>query len=443
MRILVATGLNEGDAEYRNFGDVAMLQVAVSRLVELWPESDVLVLTDSEANLSRFCPQAKPCSRIGATTWLSDGVITGPLHLHVPNWGIRLIRGTKSWIRTHAPGAISFLLRWRFRLHDGEGRGPKAESFARELGRCDLLAVAGCGGFADSCREWNLLTLGLIEAALALHKPVALFSQGLGPISDEETLDRMAAVLPRVRLLASRGTAGAEALAARVGIPADVFVTTGDDAVEPASKWRAQVVGNGVGINLRIAPYSGVTDWQASALKVCLRQFVSRHGAELVPLPIAVHNTADDRRSIAVIVGDGFSPDMMQGLDSPEAIYQETAKCRVVVAGAYHAAVFALGQGIPTICVYGAEYYKAKFEGLQAMFGDGCTVVNLHEADFIERIEVLLERFWGEAAGLREELKARASGQVGKSREAYRSLRDSLQTGVIAGQGERTVMSIP
>jgi hypothetical protein len=35
MRIVVATGLNTGAAEYQNMGDVAMLQVAVARLLRL------------------------------------------------------------------------------------------------------------------------------------------------------------------------------------------------------------------------------------------------------------------------------------------------------------------------------------------------------------------------------------------------------------------------
>ncbi|WP_109484773.1 polysaccharide pyruvyl transferase family protein [Occallatibacter savannae] len=436
MRILVGTGLNQGEAEYKNFGDVAMLQVAVSRLAELWPDSDILVLTDSEDNLARFCPKAKACCRVGAVTWLSDGVITGPLHLHTPDWITALIRGTKRCIRRRAPGWISFLLRNRFRLHDGEGRGPKTEAFARELERCDLLVIAGCGGFADSCREWNVFALNLIEAVLTRRKPVALFSQGLGPISDEETLNRMGEVLPQVRLLASRGTQGAEVLAAQIGVSHDIFVTTGDDAVEPAARQGSEDVGHGVGINLRIAPYSGITDSHSDLLSRCLRQFATQQGADLVPLPIAVHQTADDRDSIAKILGDGLTADTMARLDSPEAIYQEVAKCRVVVAGAYHAAVFALGQGIPTICLYGAEYYKAKFEGLQALFGEGCAVIDLHEADSMKKIQILLEQFWDGSTELRVELRAKARGQVEASRDAYRRLHDSLETGETASQSE-------
>ena len=66
MRIIVATGLNEGEAEYKNMGDVAMLQAAVDRLRALWPEATIEVLTDSPFNLARYCPGAQPLPR----SWL-------------------------------------------------------------------------------------------------------------------------------------------------------------------------------------------------------------------------------------------------------------------------------------------------------------------------------------------------------------------------------------
>ena len=75
MRILIGTGLNFGPAEYQNIGDIAMLQVALTRLAELWPDAEILVLTDSVTDLARFCPSAQPLSRYGAETWIDGGVI--------------------------------------------------------------------------------------------------------------------------------------------------------------------------------------------------------------------------------------------------------------------------------------------------------------------------------------------------------------------------------
>ena len=70
MRIVVATGLNTGAAEYQNMGDVAMLQVAVARLLRLWPNACIEVLTNSRSDLARYCPSAKPLPRASCTCWV-------------------------------------------------------------------------------------------------------------------------------------------------------------------------------------------------------------------------------------------------------------------------------------------------------------------------------------------------------------------------------------
>jgi len=441
MRILVGTGLNQGSAEYQNIGDIAMLQVTVSRLAELWPEAEILVLTDSEKGLARFCPQAKPLSRVGAQTWLVDGVITGPLHVWLPAWITKHIRRSKRWLRAHAPGVIDVLLRGRFSLHDGEARGPKVESFVRAIRSCDLLVLAGSGGFADSCRDWNLYALGLIEVALALHKQVALFGQGIGPIADAEILDRMREILSRVSLLASRGSRGADAIAAELNVPKAVFITTGDDAIEPAYRARAKSLGSGIGVNLRVASYSGVSDADADEVGAVLRDFAVGHGAELVPMPIALHGVADDRKSIEQILGVPIAS--MPMLDSPEAIYAQTAKCRLVVTGAYHAAVFALAQGVPAICICGSDYYAAKFEGLRCLFGEGCMVVNLQESNSLATLSNCCSDIWRQADQRRADLQIQACEQIEASRKAYRMVHLLLATGQRSNAADPAVLSIP
>src|SRR5258708_3812766 len=40
----------------QNFGDIAMLQVAVRRFQQMWPDAQIDVLTFSEERLQRFCP---------------------------------------------------------------------------------------------------------------------------------------------------------------------------------------------------------------------------------------------------------------------------------------------------------------------------------------------------------------------------------------------------
>jgi len=441
MRILVGTGLNQGAAEYQNIGDIAMLQVAVGRLAELWPEAEILVLTDSEAGLNRFCPRAKPVSRCGAETWLLDGVITGPLHLWLPQWMTKHIRRTKRWLRTNTPGLINYLLRCRFRLHDGEARGPKVESFMKAIRNCNLLVIAGCGGFADSCSDWNLYALGLIEAALGRGKPVALFGQGLGPLADIATLVRMAKLLPRVCVFASRGTAGAERIAEKIGIPKSAFYTTGDDAVEPAYRASVTLLGSAIGVNVRIAPYSGISDDQGDRIGLALRAFAQTRGADLIPLPVAMHSFADDRKSIARLLSP--SATSIQVVESPEDLFAQISKCRVVVTGAYHAAVFALAQGIPTVCICGSDYYAAKFEGLQALFGKGCTLLYLHKQDSLSSLSDTLDKHWETAEAVKIDLQNQALVQINASKGAYRALRELFPVIKGASSVDSAVLSIP
>ena len=65
----------------------------------------------------------------------------------------------------------------------------------------------------------------------------------------------------------------------------------------------------------------------------------------------------------------------MRGLDmvnwrptSPEAVMKNVSACRMVVTGSYHAAVFALSQGIPALTISKSAYYDSKFNGLGDMF---------------------------------------------------------------------------
>jgi len=441
MRILVGTGLNQGAAEYQNIGDIAMLQVAVTRLAELWPDAEILVLTDSEAGLNRFCPRAKPLSRCGAETWLLDGVITGPLHLWLPEWLTAHIRRAKRCLRTNTPSLIDFLLRIRFRVHDGDARGPKVESFIHAIHNCDLLVIAGCGGFADSCRDWNFYALGLMEAALVHGKPMALFGQGLGPLTDSATLVRMAEVLPKVSVFASRGTEGAEGIAQKVGMPASVFTTTGDDAVEAAYRARVAPLGSAIGVNVRIASYSGISDDEGDQIGVALRDFAKRCGADLIPLPIALHTFADDRKSIARLLGSSAAS--IPAVESPEELYAQISKCRVVVTGAYHAAVFALAQGIPTICICGSDYYAAKFEGLRALFGKACSLIYLQQNDSLSSLLHSCGYVWQIAEMLRGDLLNQALAQINASRGAYRTLRTLFPEAKTASAVDPAVLSIP
>ena len=58
MRIL----LDQAVYDQRNKGNVALLQAAINRLTELWPDAEISVLTEAPYILKLYCPRVYPVS---------------------------------------------------------------------------------------------------------------------------------------------------------------------------------------------------------------------------------------------------------------------------------------------------------------------------------------------------------------------------------------------
>jgi polysaccharide pyruvyl transferase WcaK-like protein len=426
MRVIVATGLNDGDAEYKNMGDVAMLQVAVARLLKLWPDARIEVLTDSPVGLARYCPGAIPLSRIGCRSWVDDRIVLGRLHEFLPAGISNALSRLKRSVRLRWPALLRFVLERRLGLRDGGGRRGSLRTFLESLRTADVLVVSGSGGFADSCRAWNLFILNAMETALYRNIPVVMFGQGMGPLSDADVLARARRVLPQVTLITLRGGRGGASLLETLGVSAAKVLTTGDEATELAYA-AAREPGTEIGVNLRVAAYSPVSGDAVAMVGRTLREFARRQGVSLLPVPIAFHDCANDRETIQQMLPESDqASDWADSLDSPAMLIEQVAGCRIVVTGAYHAAVFALGQGIPVVCLANSEYYVAKFQGLADLYETGCTTIQLDQPDAGERLAQVLGRTWNAADTLRAPLLLSAARQVNQSREAYQKIRELL-----------------
>jgi hypothetical protein len=129
---------------------------------------------------------------------------------------------------------------------------------------------------------------------------------------------------------------------------------------------------NGVGVNARVAEYTGVNENAALNLGHILRDFALQKDAPLIPTPIS-HCAASDPVAIRMVLGEGDGGD---ALKAPIDIVRAIGKCRVVVTASYHAGVFALAQGISVVGLANSPYYDAKFAGLRAQFGTGIHIVH-------------------------------------------------------------------
>jgi polysaccharide pyruvyl transferase WcaK-like protein len=424
MRIIVATACNTGAAEYQNMGDVAMLQVAVARLLDLWPDGRIEVLTDSPANLARYCPGAVPLSRAGSMCWVGDRLLLGHYHRFLPKPVSAGLSRLKRIVRLRWPSFLELLIRTRLVVRDRNCSRNELTGFLEALKEADLLVVCGAGGFADSCQVWNTSVLDTMETAIRRGIPVVMFGQGIGPLSDPVTLSRARDVLPGVTLITLRGTRGGQALLETIGRPREVR-TTGDEAVELAYSARANEHGSAVGINLRVASYAEVRSDTVAKVAAVLQEFARRNRTALLPIPIAFHEYAQDHEAIRQLLA-GFDDESDGGLllDTPMKIIKQTARCRVVVTGAYHAALFALAQGIPVVCLSNSPYYLAKFQGLEDLFGVGCTVLTFSDPDFPKKLALAIDRMWNLTTAVRIPLLESAVRQIEASRDAYQLVKN-------------------
>ena len=404
-----------------------MLQVAVARLATLWPAARIDVLTDSPPDLARYCPRASPLPRGGCKCWTEAQVLLGKYHQLLPNWVSVRLSTLKRQLGAHWPSLLALLLELRLRVRDGSGRLSELRAFLAALKNTDLMVVCGAGGFADSCRQWNLSILGTIESAIRRGIPVAMFGQSMGPLSDALTLSLAKKVLPKVNVITLRGTSGGLDLLKSIGVPPQLISTTGDEAVELAYANRPDTPGKAIGINLRVASYAEVKENVIEKLRVMLQDFARKHDAGLVPIPIAFHECANDNQTIRQLL-EGFDDGSDGGLflDTPDKLVRQTARCRIVVTGAYHAAVFALGQGIPAVCLTNSSYYLAKFEGLKDLFGAGCAIVSLSAPGWPDTLLTAMEAAWTSAEGVRATLLNSATRQIEDGQRAYRRLHSSV-----------------
>jgi colanic acid/amylovoran biosynthesis protein len=393
-----------------NLGDIALLQSTVSRLHALLTMPTLHVLTSDPARLREHCPGTSPLLfRSGWTSIASGAAESG------------VTRGAASVLdlafRTSGP-VFRELLRWRMNL----GQRHWCSHFARYLqsvAYCDAVVASGAGGFNDLFMSYTDMFLATMRFALNRGKPVAAFSQGLGPVRKTSVIKRSRAIFPQMSLLGLRESTSGKALANEFGMAPDRLRITGDDAVEMAYQERRERPGGNLGVNVRVDANTAITFSDVLRLRESVQRFALSRSATLCSLPVALKRDADRKATQVILNGHRGSINDGAEIVTPRTLILQTGSCRVVVTSAYHVAVFALAQGIPAICLAASEYFTLKFEGLAGEFPSGCEIIPLRADGAELMLERTLERLWSEADHLRRLLLASAMSQRDKSRSAY------------------------
>jgi polysaccharide pyruvyl transferase WcaK-like protein len=323
--------------EVANLGDAAMLQALVQRLRRHWPDAIIAVPTTEPEGLAAL-----------------DGDLT-PLRTYPTALG-------------RLPGlARSGALAAHRLVGPASGRGQLGAAVAA----ADLVVAAGGGYLADPFGRPAHAVLAVLQAGQRHGARTAALGQGLGPVDGALLRRHLARVVPGLDLLAVRDR-GSVRLADTLGVAARL---TGDDAHEIAVTGQV-ATGTRVGMCLRLAGYAGLGPDTIPLLRNALSSTLE--GAPVSIVPIARGRNESDVNTTTTVLDDPRIGDVASSTpDTPAALRLAVSDCRVMVTSAYHAAVFALAQGIPVVALATTPYYVAKFGGLADLFGaDACQILD-------------------------------------------------------------------
>jgi polysaccharide pyruvyl transferase WcaK-like protein len=413
-----------------NLGDVAMLQVAVGRLRSLWPEASISVITDDPARLAGCCPGALAVPAAGRRLWFDSSPFTYTLRHVAPSALSQRILESERVLRRKAPGAAHRLVRVRAAL--GRRDTQPVDEFLHALYDADIFVSSGAGAFNDEFASLAISILDLLQMAKEAGAVTAVLGHGVGPMTEPALLRRAREVLPGIDLLTLREGVGGKPLLASLGVAADRILVTGDDAVELAYAGRGDGdAGHHLGFNLRMARYAHVDQRAAEAIAAAVREAAVRHRCPLLSVPISHYPTEADGTVNAALLGASSEP--ADEVVTPLGVVEHISRCRAVVTGSYHAAVFALAQGIPAVGLTVSAYYDAKFAGLADQFGgSGLWIVRLDQEELPARVGRAVDEAWERADDVGPELLERAASQVESGHRAYRRLGE-----LVAARAER------
>jgi len=419
LRILI----DNGGYGLKNNGDAAMLIVAAARFNKQFPHAEIRIFTEAPDRLIAIIPYGIPVLLKGRDQWHMKWNIIGGLHKFFPFV-------SKSWLfyqeNIFKLKYRSFSRWWITRRLGNRGYDVASiHAYINEVEQADIVIAVGGGYITDSFEGHACNLLQTLALAQAHGKPTAMFGQGLGPVKSKRLLDWTKKVLPNLAFLSLRENLYSKPFALSVGVSLNKIDVTGDDAITLVHSKTPSSLGNAIGINLRIASYSGLHKEVLDKIKEVVNNAATELKTELRAIPIANHESDSDVHALRFLLGDELVENI-EILDTPEKVIEQVKDCRIVITGSYHAGVFALSQGISVIGIAASDYYRHKFEGLADQFGVGCLIVDRENIAFLANLKSAIYSSWDDADNIRQTLLKKAQQQISLSESAYLSFSEKL-----------------
>jgi polysaccharide pyruvyl transferase WcaK-like protein len=381
-----------------NIGDVSMLQACVRRLQKFWPNANIQVFTESPERLEQY---GAGLTAVAPTIVGRRAASFAPTSFQLAAeqmWKIAMPLLTRSGHRSA-------------RAH------PDSEPcrVLEAVRQADVVVSSGGGFVNDVFWSHGAGVLSVLAMAQRLGKPTAMFGQGIGPLTHPALSRLVALTMPRLLVIGLREGLGSVPLLRTRGVDEERIQVTGDDALLLATTKERPRTGAAIGLNIRVATYSGIDTRVAGQAVAVTCESAHRRGVTALGLPVSRYKAESD---LDAIKARGAEHHEFPNIITPEELAEHAARCRVIVTGSYHAAVFGLAAGVPAVCLTNSRYYDLKFEGLSAQFPGGCHLVRpgpLFERELADAIG----RAWETSETARDDIHSAALTQVAKADQIY------------------------
>jgi polysaccharide pyruvyl transferase WcaK-like protein len=397
----------------QNYGDIAMFCMLSRRLHALWPAAEINFITLDPQLIAQHVPGVRPMTLSKRHHWqlLPPGELSPQ---RAPwRWQRRLLRWRSlAHIHQHLPHYAALA-----------ADTPDVDRFIELFRSTRLVMASGGGYFSDMFPEHACGLLDTLAGAEHFGVATAIMGAGFEEVRNPELRAKAAAVLPRVDFIGCREGLHAPSILQSFGVSPRQIHVVGDEAIAIAHEARPSHLGSGIGVNLRQAEYSGVSHDLVAAIAPVLAAMSKRYSAPLLPIPISMFGPSDCESIRGLISPHNPNTDGGATLDTLAKLLAQVSHCRIVVTGSYHAAVFALSQGISTIGLARSLHYSTKLGGLRAEFGDGCTMVPLDSPNLPAELAAAINAAWQSADSHRPRLLESARNQIATCDAAYRRLR--------------------
>jgi polysaccharide pyruvyl transferase WcaK-like protein len=389
-----------------NSGDRAAYQVLEMRLRHFWPDAEISWITLDPRLIQQTIPSAIPFTLEQRHHWQLFTSIQKP----------------------KAPGVSGLISNWLGRSYPNKVQRTLLDTlsdinvFMEKISEADLVVGLGGGALSDHFPEHARGLLDTLEAGLVFEKPVALLSAGFETISNQSLLEKCKRVLPRLQLITCREPSIGPAMLSNLGVPDERVYITGDQAVELAYHLRPDQPGLAIGVNLRQSTYSEIDEKPIEIIRAVVQEAGYKYQVPLLGAPISIFGPSDVESIQKIIAGYRGFADSGEKLDGPELVIRQIGKCRILITGSYHSAVFALAQGIPVVGIARSLHYQAKLKGLAAQFSCGCSIVDPEDLNFGNTLRDAIDEAWDNAIAFKEPLLETARSQIAEGWKASQQL---------------------